>query len=213
MMQHSFNFDEQLKMSEGVCGTQSIEQILLEKFPDAVRAERANLSEDKSGVDYWVVTSSGKRYGIDLKAREKDFSKDNPNKDDLALEIWSVVNKKIGWTRDPEKKTDYILFLWKDTGRYSLVPFPLLYGVFSNHWQEWGKKYFAPFQHSYEKNSRWFSQCVFVPRLLVWREMHSSYGGAPAKPVRQVNLQANLSNGIERAKKANYHNPGGKPYE
>ena len=38
---------------------------------------------------------------------------------DIALETWSVIEKlKIGWTRDLNKRSDYVLWFWLDTKRW-----------------------------------------------------------------------------------------------
>ena len=168
-------------MSEGVGDKQDIKNIILANFPDAVKVERANVTDDKSGIDYWVTTQSGQRHGIDVKVRSKDYAQGYPPKDDIALEIWSKVDSKVGWTRDTNKRTDYILWIWLDTGRWTLVPFPMLCSVFSGHWEQWAKKYDAPIQNTRNSDgSQWQSQCVFVPRNVVWGAIYATFGGTPA---------------------------------
>src|SRR5690348_13330068 len=117
MILNSVTFQDKKQMSEGIADNVDIPSILLECFPFAVKVEKASLAEDKNGTDYWVYLVSGHKLSVDVKVRKKDFGKD-----DLALEVWSVIGKKIGWTRDRNKRTDYILWLWMDTRRYSLVP-------------------------------------------------------------------------------------------
>lgn len=170
-----YDFSERLVMSHGASQSATVESILMANIPGAVAIQKASKAEDRSGVDWFVQIENGKRLGVDCKIRSKDYAKQN--QDDLALETWSVVeNKTIGWTRDSNKRTDYILWLWQDTGRWCLIPFHLLCAVFSNRWQEWGQVHKRS-QQLTTGNGRYHSECVFVPRLEVWRAIYDQFGG------------------------------------
>jgi hypothetical protein len=80
--------------------------------------------------------------------------------DDLALETWSVIGQRVGWTRDTGKTTDYVLWFWQDTGRFFLASFPALCTVFASHWEQWWTQYRTRQQDS----GGWRSECTFVPR-------------------------------------------------
>jgi hypothetical protein len=209
MQQRSFTFQGQMQMSEGATDKKEIEAIILSSFPTAIKVERAKVADDKHGTDFWVTTRSGRVFSIDVKVRAKDYSVNHPEKDDVALEIWSVINTKIGWTRDTEKQTDYILWIWLDSGRWMLVPFPMLCNVFSEHWEQWSKLYQVAIQTTKNRNGfQWKSQCVFVPRKIVWVAIYDTFSGVPsAQTKRQVNTDVSLNEGIKRAKHRNYHMP------
>ncbi len=172
----TFNFQEQMRMSEGVSDIYDIEKILLKEFPHAVKIRKAAQAEDKDGTDYWMTLPYGHEQSIDVKVRDEDFQRQG--KDDLALETWSVIkgqdHQKVGWTRDTMKRTDYIFWIWKDTGRWMLVPFPLLCSVFCEHWKQWSKQYQNATQRTLDG---WHSKCVFVPRQIVWDAIYTSFGG------------------------------------
>jgi hypothetical protein len=92
--------------------------------------------------------------------------------------MWSDFHQSTkGWTWDDEKITDYILWFWSDTGRWCLISFPCLLIVFSENMWIWKKKFKNRKQKSTKNNRTWFSQCVFVPRKLVWRKIYEKYGG------------------------------------
>lgn len=172
-----YSFTERMRMSDGVSVTRNVQEILCENIPGATRAERANAQDDRHGTDWWVLHESGKRLSIDYKVREQDWAATHPREDDLALETWSVVEGgKVGWTRDEDKRTDYVLWLWKDTGRWCLVPFPMLCAVFSEKWEEWKAQYKTRPQETPEYGG-YHSECTFVPRVVVWREIYNHYGG------------------------------------
>lgn len=174
MMQRTFEFEGQLVMSDGfISENEDIATYLLTHIPLAAKVERANRADDRKGIDYWVTLQSGRVIGVDVKVRDKDYGKD-----DLALETWSVMEKKvIGWTRDANKQTDFILWIWKDTKRCVLLPFPWLCSIFIEHWETWQKKFKIARQNT---ENRYHSECVFVPRELVWTKIYTRFGGIPA---------------------------------
>lgn len=175
----TYSFNNQMVMSYGVCCDSNVSQILLANIPAAASVTQAEKSDDRHGTDYWVVCSNGHRLSIDVKARKRDFSVDG--KDDLALETWSVIDPPvIGWTRNTEKRTDYILWLWKDTKRWCLVPFHLLCAVFIDNWKSWSNMFKCRKQRTIRWNgTEYQSQCVYVPRQLVWRTIYLRFSGCP----------------------------------
>lgn len=174
-----YKFNERLVMSQGAQENTSIIAILLNQIPGAVNVHAAHEKNDRHGVDFWVEHSSGKHIAVDCKIREEDWL--TKGKDDVALELWSVVEKNIpGWTLNEDKRTDYILWLWKDTGRWMLVPFPMLCAAFKKRRHEWAKKYHAPTQKTPRLNGNsYHSQCVFVPRRELWASIYQDFAGNP----------------------------------
>ncbi len=169
-----YGFDAQLALSHGNSASRSVEQILLVNIPGACKTIPAHASNDRNGTDWWIEHESGRFLSVDCKIREHDCAKYHA--DDLALETWSVVEKKIpGWTLNEKKRTDYVLWLWLDTGRWCLVPFPMLCKAFQAKHSEWKKKYKTAQQYTSERN--YHSECVFVPRKEVWAEMYRIYSG------------------------------------
>jgi len=155
-----YGFKERLMWSEGFLHD-GIAEILKERVPACHAIEKAQENDDRNGTDYWAIRESLPPLSIDVKVREKDFATNGY--DDLALETWSVVDIKPGWTRDESKRTDYILWFWQDTGRFFLCAFPPLCAAFRKYWREWRDKYKTAEQDS----GAWKSECVFVPRKVV----------------------------------------------
>lgn len=163
-------------MSQGVAGSATVKDVLLNNIPGACNVYQASRSNDRNGTDWWVEHENGSHLSVDAKVRSVDWAA--KGQDDLALETWSVVEaKKIGWTRDIKKRTDYVLWLWTDTGRWCLVPFPMLCGVFSEYWKEWTGRYKTRQQYTPEGN--YHSECVFVPRKELWATIYRRYSGVP----------------------------------
>lgn len=178
-MPREYGFGERYAMSQGVASSRDVANILLAEIPGAVRVSAAHPTNDRQGVDWWVELSTARHLAVDAKVREEDWAAAHPNDDDLALESWSVVEERVpGWTRSPEKRCDYVLWLWKDTARFCLVPFPMLCRVFSRDWQELTRRHKVARQFTPRGGSGYHSECVFVPRREVWARIYQRYGGS-----------------------------------
>lgn len=180
-----FDFMDQLAMSQGEAENASIAKILVENIPSAINATLADKKSDRQGVDWFVELISGRIVNVDCKVREKDFAAKNARCDDLALESFSVVEQSVvGWTRDTSKKTDYVLWLWVNTGRWSLVPFQMLCAVYAKNWERWRAEYKTSRQYTPRTGGAGYhSECTFVPRRAVWAEIYKEFSGqiAPVK--------------------------------
>lgn len=167
-----------MELSEGVCVTADVKMILTANIPGALNVFKAHEQNDRRGVDWWVEVPNTRFLAVDAKVRDQDWAP--KGHDDLALETWSVVEKQIpGWTRSEEKACDYVLWLWKDTGRFCLVPFQMLCKVFQLNWMEWSRKYKTARQFTPRSDGGYHSECVFVDRREVWSALYKQFGGHP----------------------------------
>jgi len=179
MPPNEYDFEQQLMMSAGHAASVDVREVLLAAIPGALEAHPASRDNDRIGVDWWVEMTNARHLAVDAKVREDDWAATHPDEDDLALETWSVVEKGIaGWTRDTNKRCDYVFWLWKETGRYCLIPFPMLCWVFSEHWEVWRDQYKRSLQVTRRNDgSQYHSECVFVPRREVWAKIYETFGG------------------------------------
>lgn len=174
-----YDFSERMAMSQGVAASADICAILLQEIPGSLAVYPAHPTNDRKGVDWWIEMSSGTHLAVDAKVRERDWAVTHPDEDDLALETWSVMESKApGWTRDAGKRCDYVLWLWKDTGRFCLLPFPPLCRVFSEHWEAWCIQYRVSRQYTAWRSGDYHSECVFVPRRTIWNAIYQRIGGS-----------------------------------
>ncbi len=168
-----YGFRERLNWSQGITTSADVVEILKNNVPGCIDVSAATVQDDKSGTDWWCNRSNGKPLSVDLKRRDLDPVQRGWG-DDLALETWSVCYTKVGWTRDDAKLTDFVLWLFP-TGRWVLVPFPLLCSVYQDKWEAWAGEYKTDKQSS----GTWESECTFVPRREVWAELYKRFGGSP----------------------------------
>jgi len=178
-----YEFVERMELS--VSYRPQLEAILREQFPSSLRVEAADNAADRSGTDYWLIREGGLRpLSFDAKVRTRDYKAN-----DLALEIWSVVGRKVGWTRDPKKTTDWIIWYWADSRRFYLAPFPPLCSVFQDRWQEWSAKYKTRQQRTDRRQNSpgYLSEVVFVPIAVLEQTISGwSSGVLRAKPETEV---------------------------
>lgn len=185
-----FDFRKQLVMSTGRSATNDVRQVLLDNIPGALEVTKATEREDRSGTDYWIRHARGEPVSVDTKIRDFDPI-ERHGRDDLALETWSVVDKKIGWTLDESKRTDYVLWLFP-TRRWVLIPFLQLQAAFKKRQHDWCAVYRVAQQRTVAANGNWRSECVFVPRKEIWAAIYSDFGGsgAPANDNAIINDEA-----------------------
>lgn len=178
----SYGFQDRLDMSQGISESKNIGDILVGNVAGAVSVRKSTETEDRNGTDWWVKLENGHEVSVDCKVRQQDWAyKPKPNTaDDLALETWSVIEKRvIGWTRDKSKRTDYVLWFWIESGRWCLVPFSLLCQSFDSRWRDWRKTYKTAVQKTTRSYGSYHSECVFVPRREVWAAIYRDFGGQP----------------------------------
>lgn len=168
---HHYDFHEKLTVSKGIVKSTCLETIrgMIPGCSNVVANEDVAL--DKQGVDYVATLRKGAKVLIDHKHREP--CKQHWQRSamgiliaEIALEIWSVVEaKRIGWTLDESKLTDYTLhtFAPDDTDECWLLPFQLLRAAFHKNYQAWTARYKRAKQQSSRGSSNWTSECVFVP--------------------------------------------------
>src|SRR5689334_16121579 len=127
-MSKTFSFSEQTAFAEGHAPSiDAVGKIIADRIPGFVSIERADFASDKDGTDFFISRAGNEALRLDLKLRKTDYM--SAGFDDLALETWSKIPNgsisseigkpgRIGWTRNERKNSDFILWYWKDTGRF-----------------------------------------------------------------------------------------------
>lgn len=140
-------------------------------FPDAV-VEPIEGSGNDGGIDYVASLGNDHPIRVDAKRRTPRCGRYwQQGEEELALELWSDKNRRIvGWTLDPSKRTEYVLFTFDptDSMRLFLIAFQLLRRAFQKYGPRWSEKY----RRACQDNGRWISECVFVPVSVVRAAVH-----------------------------------------
>ena len=164
-----YDMHETLAMERGVMRG-SVINTLKSLIPGCTSVTRSTGTEDRSGVDWWAMLRGGHKVGVDGKTRREGCSCFWNGEPELALELWSVVEKrKTGWTLDESKTTEYVFYYWppSDTRLVFLIPFQLLRKAFRENLTTWFRDHKSDVQKSRMGDLRWHSQAVFVPASVV----------------------------------------------
>lgn len=175
-------FEERLAFSEGVISECLMDRIV-SALPTSTGYEKATLADDRSGTDYWLHRKDGLRsLSVDLKNRgfcpiEKFGS------DDACIETTSVYQgpagnswsdkhrRKVGWTIDENKQTDYVVYTWPEgtARRYWIVPYPFLQAASIRWWRQWAIDY----GEKPAVNETYLTLSVYPPRQVIAKAMRS----------------------------------------
>ena len=149
------DFAERLSFSEGFHDNPDMIEKLLAMCPNSTKIEKSGLKDDRSGTDYWIHrTHDLPPLSIDVK-RRSFCPIEKYRTDDACVETTSVylgeksfwwkdsLRKKIGWTLDYRKRTDFICYTWPavDGVRFWILPFVPLCKAARTNWRAWASEY------------------------------------------------------------------------
>lgn len=163
------DFEERLNYSQGIALEKDIREVVARLVPGFTGLRKATVSEDKQGIDYLGLRGNRPPISFDVKHREVCPIK-AWNSDDACIECWSVwkgnqhPDNKPGWTYDPNKLCDYIIYTWPATGgrRYWIVPFHALHVAAKDNWHKWTKSGFRD-----ARNNGYLTRCVYPQRAVI----------------------------------------------
>ena len=154
-------------------------RIIGEFFPLHTSIIVATVAMDKAGADYIVTMKGGKELNVDVKRRIGEDCKKyaRHGEMELALETYSIVEdethqKKYGWTVDPAKVTDYILYAFDRNvcDVCYIFPYQSLKQAFIRYFKEWKSTGYSIKQ---QDNGGYKSEAMFVPVSVLRNAIHS----------------------------------------
>ena len=163
------DFYEKLRYSLGEQQTFDC-NILKSHIPNCIEIKKTDTATDKTGIDYIAVLDGGAKIYIDAKTRTPGCSRYWHGEPELAIEMWSVVEKKkVGWTFSKKTNVDYILYTFpkEDYSGYFFIPFQLLRSAAKHCYPEWKKRY----PKYYQQNNGYTSQAMFIPASVLIAEV------------------------------------------
>ncbi len=85
------------------------------QFPEVLAIHPAHSKNDKLGIDYWLEFENGVNETLDVKVREEDYTLRGDDRT-ACLELIANTNSgKPGWTVDPSKRTNWVMFFYVET--------------------------------------------------------------------------------------------------
>ena len=158
------DFDAKLAQSDSDRVRILVSKGLQDRFgSDFLQIHKAAFVNDRHGADYVAEFQHGQTRLIEAKVRVEDWLPRGQDAD-LALETWADIDKQVvGWTRDMTKVSDYLLFVWLESGRSLLVDARLLRAWFCEHWETLRAKYGGRIIPSKRRGREWRSEAIYVP--------------------------------------------------
>ncbi len=131
-------------------------------FGPATLTYRRSLADDRAGCDYVLTYAAFPDIAFSAEIKTRSSDPQRFGKDDLAIEWWSDIERgKPGWSIDPSKRSDFILTVFRDTGRIAgPYRYRELRAAANAHFSDWR----ASFRPHRQQNSGWISECSFIPR-------------------------------------------------
>ncbi|HZM33302.1 MAG TPA: hypothetical protein VFC18_02315 [Burkholderiales bacterium] len=171
------DFDTKLAESDNDRVRALVHKALHERFGnDYLAIHKAALDNDRHGADYFAEFRHGLSRLIEVKVRVQDWLPRGQDAD-LALETWADLDKHtVGWTRDMAKLSDYVVFLWLESGRSLLLDARLLRAWFSETWQTLRGKYGARIIPSKRRGREWRSEALYIPHADVVAQLARRQG-------------------------------------
>ncbi|KKL13367.1 hypothetical protein LCGC14_2526470 [marine sediment metagenome] len=136
------NFAESLAMSHSYSDLPIWLEIYRQAFPEMSVCvdHRQDGDHQRAGIDRSITLENSKQILIDEKVRGRN-KKTGLVYEDIALEYWSDVDRKVpGWVCKP-LLADYICYAIAPLGKAYLLPVPQLQSAFSSHQAEWLRNY------------------------------------------------------------------------
>ena len=172
------NFKAQLAASQTPEVDAMVRKVMFEMFAGELLAMYASHPEnDRLGSDYILEFRGGKIEHLDVKVRTKDYYP-KPN-----TPIEYQTGNKDGWAIDTSKITDWVLFLWLDTGRSSLHNGRMLRIVARKNQDKWK----ASCQQSTQQGDDGYSSsCLYLADRDLWAAEYMHFAYPATTPLKRV---------------------------
>ncbi len=138
-------------------------EIYRKAFPEmAVFVDhRQDGDHQRAGIDRSIILENSKQILIDEKVRGRN-KKTGLVYEDIALEYWSDVDRKVpGWMCKP-LLADYICYAIAPLGKAYLLPVPQLQSAFSNNRDTWLNEFQIIDAPNMFNGRRWNTRSVCV---------------------------------------------------
>ena len=178
------DFDAKLAESDNNRVRALVHTALQDRFGSNYLAiHKAALANDRHGADYLAEFRHGQTRLIEAKVRPEDWLP-RGQEADLALETWADIDKQVvGWTRDTAKLSDYLVFVWLESGRSLLLDARLLRAWFCEYWETLRTKHGGKIIPSKRGCREWRSETIYVPHREVVAQLAYRQGYVQ-KPLR-----------------------------
>ncbi len=111
------DFHADLAMSDQPGVVAAVKAAIKARFPEVLNITQAHKQNDMLGADYWLEFQGCKMETLDAKIRKLDYSLRGDDRIACLELVANTTTGKIGWTLDPAKRTEWVMFFYCETGR------------------------------------------------------------------------------------------------
>jgi len=172
----SHNFADSLAFSHEADEYPFWKETYEKAFPDMIEMcnHRQDGEHQRAGIDRSVILANSKQILIDEKVRGRN-KKTGKVYDDIALEYWSDIARKIpGWVCKP-LRCDYIAYAIAPLGKCYLLPVIQLQSAWKMHGENWiaEPRYFEIKADNSYNGNHWTTVSIGVPVSTVFKAIGS----------------------------------------
>lgn len=110
------DFHADLAMSEQPDVVAAVKAAIKARFPEVLNIAQAHKQNDILGADYWLEFQGCKMETLDTKIRKLDYSLRGDKRIACLELVANTTTGQTGWTLDPAKRTDWVMFFYCETG-------------------------------------------------------------------------------------------------
>jgi len=111
------DFNADLAMSNQPDVVAGVVAAIRHYIPEVLNVIQAHKQNDMIGVDYWLEFAGGRMETVDVKVRQDDYSLRGDDRTACLELVANIGTGKAGWSVDPDKRTDWIIFYYIETGK------------------------------------------------------------------------------------------------
>lgn len=163
------NFDDDLAASQTPEIDAAVKLAIRNHYPDARSIMKSCPENDKAGADWWIEFTNNKVLSLDAKIRTKDYTTATEDRIACIELVSSKTTGKLGWSIDPSKITDIVMFYYIDTKKAYFYPARELRNAIIANLDRL-KAHGKPDTQKTESGNRFYeSDSIFVSHAELWR--------------------------------------------
>jgi hypothetical protein len=144
------------------------------QYPDARNIMKSCTENDKAGADWWIEFTNNKVLSLDAKIRTKDYTTTTESRIACIEIVANTTTGKIGWSIDPSKITDLVMFYYIDTKKAYFYTARELRNAIIANWDRL-KAHGKPDTTTTKSGDGFYkSEVLFVSHAELWRCMYLS---------------------------------------
>jgi hypothetical protein len=168
------DFHNDLAASQTPENEAAIIQAIRNHYPDARNIMKSCIENDKAGADWWIEFTNNKVLSLDAKIRTKDYTTTTESRIACIEIVANTTTGKAGWSIDPNKISDIVMFYYIDTKKAYFYPARELRNAIIANLDRLKAHGKPDIQRTRTSSGFYTSESLFVSHVELWRCMYLS---------------------------------------